>query len=121
MFLISSAVVSELMMVPVLMMLFRFTLRSKMIRAPVREADISLHASTVWAMAISIAVLEAAFPEWKLLPIRSKMRLSSGWKRMSRAIRPSSTALRSRLLIMVSLKTSDSQSTTSRISRPWAR
>ena len=109
------------MMVPVLMILFRFTLRSKIMSAPVREAAISLQASTVCAMAISMVVLEAVLPEWILLPIRSSIRLNSGWKRISRAIRPSSTAFRSRLLIMVSLKTSDSQSTTSSNSSPWAK
>ena len=66
------------MMVPVLIMSLSFTFRSKIISAPVLEADISVQASTVWAMADSITDSDTGFPEEKLLPMRSRRRRSSG-------------------------------------------
>ena len=108
-------------MVPVLIMSLSLTLRSKIMSAPVREADISVHASTVCAMACSVAELATACPDEKLLPMRSSTRRSSGWNRIRSAIRPSSTARFRSELIIVSLKISDSHSATSIRIRPLAR
>lgn len=54
--------------------------------------DISTQARTVSEMADSIAVSVEKRPSVSLLPIRSSIRRSSGWKRISNAISPSSIA-----------------------------
>lgn len=86
MFFRSSAVVSAFMTVPVLMMEFNATPRSKMMSAPVLEADMSQQAWTVCDIAESMTVPLELRPEAKPLPMRSSSLLSSGWNRMSRAI-----------------------------------
>ena len=121
MFFRSSAVVSAFMTVPVLMMEFNATPRSKIMSAPVLEADMSQQAWTVCDIAESMTVPLELRPEAKPLPIRSSSLLSSGWNRMSRAIRPSSAVLRSRKFIIVRLKISEPHSASRKTTSPFAR
>ena len=51
-------------------------------------------AETVSEMALSKTELLCALPFENVRPIRASRFLSSGWKRMSSAIKPSSAALR---------------------------
>ena len=69
--------------------------RSKTIRAPVREADISVQASTVWSMACSTALLVSVLVKKAMkrrLPTSSRPRRISGWKRMISATTPQRTS-----------------------------
>ena len=74
----------------------RETLRSKTSSAPVLDAAISPQAWATSLMARAISVPELPILVLMELPIRSRSRRSSGWNKMTSAIMPNSTALRSR-------------------------
>ena len=125
MFFISSAVVSASITVPVVIMSLSDILRSKMTRAPVFVFDICSQAMTVWVIAdsrvdFSFSLAENS-PYSLLLPTLASSFLSSGWKMITSAISPISTALRSRKFIIVRLSTLESQRATRSMSMPFAR
>ena len=96
MFFSSSLLTCASTMVPVRAISSRLISRSKTISTPVRVLDISVQASTVCAMAFSMA-LDCCFAakgmnERSLLePTCSKMRRISGWKRTISARMPTSS------------------------------
>ena len=68
--------------------------RSNTIRAPVRDWDISVQASTVWSMACSTAVPASVLEKKAMkrrLPTSSRIRRISGWKRITSASTPQLT------------------------------
>ena len=92
MFFNSSADTSAFTIVPVAMMLDRFTLRSKMISAPVLAAAMSVQACTVSLIAVSSSGVDTVLVVEKLRPMRSSRRRNSGWNSTTNASSPISTA-----------------------------
>ena len=99
---------------------------SKTMRAPVRLRDISVQASTVWAMVFSISVTVSSrekmlrnFSRW--LPTCSRTRRISGWKRMMRASTPHSSIRLRMKLMPLRCRMEERNSTARKISTPFRR
>ena len=98
--------------------------RSNTIRAPVRDWDISVQASTVWSMACSTAVPASAREKKAMkrrLPTSSRMRRISGWKRTISATTPHLTSWFMIKLMLFIFRTMDSISAARNTSTPLSR